>query len=206
MPDYPFLLTSKPSPFGRLARAARLHLGLQDQIAVDMPAPEKVKLSAEAISPLARIPILVLSETDFIVDSRTIMIYFDQLASEPALKLTGPQSAPVLSRLAIVTGLLDSALLILYEGRFHTPENRSADWIAMQNGKILETLTYFSGIIPEEASSPIDGGDLALAIALEYLDFRFEGAWRADHPKLVNWLESMNALVPTLAQTSPLSA
>ena len=57
-----------------------------------------------------------------------------------------------------------------------------------------------------EPAEPVNAGDLALAVALEYLDFRFEGAGRADHPGLCDWLERMNARVPTLAETSPLPA
>lgn len=52
MSEYPILLTSTPSPFGRVARAARLHLGLEHKIAVDLPAPADTKKAAQAISPL----------------------------------------------------------------------------------------------------------------------------------------------------------
>ena len=44
---------------------------------------------------------------------------------------------------------------------------------------------------------------IALACALGYRDFRFEGSWRPDHPALVAWLEEFEAKVPSFAATRP---
>ena len=43
--------------------------------------------------------------------------------------------------------------------------------------------------------------EVALACALGYLDLRFEGRWRADHPGLVAWLDQFAARVPAFAAT-----
>jgi hypothetical protein len=40
-----------------------------------------------------------------------------------------------------------------------------------------------------------------LACALGYLDLRFEGLWRSDHPRLVAWLEAFSAGVPAFEAT-----
>ena len=45
-------------------------------------------------------------------------------------------------------------------------------------------------------------GEIAVACALGYLDLRFAGAWRADHPRLVGWLEAFSAAVPAYAATA----
>ena len=47
----------------------------------------------------------------------------------------------------------------------------------------------------------IDAGTIALACALGYLDLRFEGAWRADHPRLVAWLEVFAEATPSFEAT-----
>ena len=39
-------------------------------------------------------------------------------------------------------------------------------------------------------------GQITLACALGYRDFRFKGTWRKDHPRLVAWLDSFAARVP----------
>ncbi len=51
--------------------------------------------------------------------------------------------------------------------------------------------------------SPPTVGQITLACALGYLDFRFKGEWRKDHPRLVAWLDSFAARVPSFAATAP---
>ena len=46
-------------------------------------------------------------------------------------------------------------------------------------------------------------GQITLACALGYRDFRFGGTWRGQHPRLVAWLESFAARVPAFAATAP---
>jgi glutathione S-transferase len=48
-----------------------------------------------------------------------------------------------------------------------------------------------------------DVGQIALACALGYRDFRFGGSWRSDHPRLVAWLDNFAARVPAFAATKP---
>ena len=51
----------------------------------------------------------------------------------------------------------------------------------------------------EPALSPagrVTVGEIALACALGYLDLRFAGAWRAQHTRLVQWLDAFSAAVP----------
>ena len=48
---------------------------------------------------------------------------------------------------------------------------------------------------------PITVGHVALACALGYLDLRFEGAWRVDHPHLVEWLDRFAEAVPAFEAT-----
>ena len=48
-----------------------------------------------------------------------------------------------------------------------------------------------------------DVGQIALACALGYRDFRFAGSWRKDHPRLVAWLDNFAARVPAFAATRP---
>ena len=46
-------------------------------------------------------------------------------------------------------------------------------------------------------------GQITLACALGYRDFRFGGGWRGDHPRLVAWLDNFAARVPAFAATKP---
>jgi glutathione S-transferase len=55
---------------------------------------------------------------------------------------------------------------------------------------------------PALAAVP-DVGQITLACALGYRDFRFSGTWRDGHPKLVAWLDKFSAQVPAFAATKP---
>ena len=48
-----------------------------------------------------------------------------------------------------------------------------------------------------------DVGQITVACALGYRDFRFGDGWRKDHPRLVAWLDGFAARVPAFAATKP---
>jgi glutathione S-transferase len=88
----------------------------------------------------------------------------------------------------------------VYEGRWRTPENHEAKWLAYQANKVTRALNVLEASPP--AVDPIPSvGQIALACLLGYRDLRFAGAWRADYPRLVAWLGSFEKQVPAFAQT-----
>ena len=80
---------------------------------------------------------------------------------------------------------------------------RSPSWVALQRGKVERALAALEASPPAAITAPgqVHVGAAALASALGYLDLRFEGAWRAGHPRLAAWLESFAASVPAFAAT-----
>jgi len=72
---------------------------------------------------------------------------------------------------------------------------RSEKRVAYQSDKIARALRAFDQAPPEEVS---DVGTKALASAL---DLRFEGAWRAEHPRLVSWLDVFSDATPSFEAT-----
>jgi glutathione S-transferase len=56
---------------------------------------------------------------------------------------------------------------------------------------------------PPKLSAKPHVGHIALACALGHRDFRFDGSWRKDHPRLVEWLKQFEATVPSYAATRP---
>jgi len=75
---------------------------------------------------------------------------------------------------------------------------RFSDWTELQQGKIERSLAALEAAPP---SGPIDIGHIAVATALGYLDLRFDGAWRATHPKLVAWLDAFSSATPSFEAT-----
>jgi len=78
------------------------------------------------------------------------------------------------------------------------PGMRPEKWMAYQSDKIARALSAFEPAPPEEIC---DVGTIALACALGYLDLRFEGAWRTEHPRLVSWLDVFSDATPSFEAT-----
>ena len=75
-------------------------------------------------------------------------------------------------------------------------------WIDMQQSKIDTAVALLESAPPQWASHP-DYGHLTIAAALGYLDFRHAGKWRANSPKMVDWLDGFAQAVPSFADTTP---
>jgi glutathione S-transferase len=73
-------------------------------------------------------------------------------------------------------------------------------WIEHQRGKVERAFAVLEAAPPKLDAVP-DVGAITLACALGYGDLRFEGKWRAGHPKLVKWLDEFAAKVPAFENT-----
>ena len=82
------------------------------------------------ISPLTRIPALVLDDGEVLIDSAAILDHLDEQASDTALiPASGPARRLVLQMTALAQGTLEKAGAVVYERHFHPLEHRSADWL-----------------------------------------------------------------------------
>lgn len=193
------LRSSPASPFGRKVKLAALELGLMDRIeivAADTNDPSEVLRQQ---NPLGKIPTLVLEDGTTLFDSRVIVEYLDHLAGGKLIP-AGEARFTQLRLQALADGICDAALLKVYEGRFRPEEGRNANWVAHQDGKVARGLAALEAAPPAFTDRPRIG-EIALACALGYLDLRFEGKWRAGHPKLVAWLDDFAARVPAFEET-----
>lgn len=193
------LRSSPASPFGRKVKLAALELGLMDRIeivAADTTDPSEVLRQQ---NPLGKIPTLVLEDGTTLFDSRVIVDYLDHLSGGKLIP-AGEARFTQLRLQALADGICDAALLKVYEGRFRPEEGRNANWVAHQDGKVARGLAALEAAPPAFTDRP-RVGEIALACALGYLDLRFEGKWRAGHPKLVAWLDDFAARVPAFEET-----
>jgi len=197
------LITSDLSPYGRIVRVARLHMGLQERIALEKYSPQEVKKIIAGISPIAKVPVLLFPSGQFVADSRNILQFFDCIEPEKRLCPSGYEATKVVSRLALVYGILDAALALLYEDRFHSEGMRSEPWIQLQSNKILRTVKFLLKEKFDCADQVINIDSIAFTVALEYLRFRFSWLWNIQSEEASEWIEQMQLKVPSLRQTSP---
>lgn len=194
------LRSSPPSPFGRKVRIAAAVLGVDDRIEVQNADTNDPAEPLRQQNPLGKIPTLVVEDGTTLYDSRLILDYLDHIAGGGRIIPAGPARFAVLARQALADGLMEAALLQVYEARWRPEDRRDDKWLAHQAGKVSRALAAFE-VEPGVLDAIPDVGQIALACALGYLDLRFSGLWRQDHPKLVAWLDAFAAAVPSFEAT-----
>ena len=188
------LRSSPASPFVRKVRIAANVLGLERDIAVEPADTMNPSDSVRRQNPLGKIAALVLEDILEYLDHRAgggRIVPNDAGARFSALRLQ-----------ALADGLMDASILLIYEGRWRPAERHEPKWVDHQAGKVARTLAALEAAPPALTATP-DVGQIALACALGYRDYRFEGTWRRDHPRLVAWLDEFAARVPAFAATKP---
>ena len=193
------LRSSLASPFGRKVMIAAAVAGLASRITV---VPADTNDAADSLrhqNPLGKIPTLLLDDGTVLYDSRVIVEYFDHLAGGGVLIPADPaRRFATLTAQALGDGMIDAAILIVYEARWRDESLRSARWIDHQRGKIDRALAALAAAPP---AGGLDIGHVAVACALGYLDLRHGGWWRAPYPGLVAWLDGFAAAVPAFEAT-----
>jgi len=196
------LMSSLLSPYVRKVRIAAAIKGLSDAIELVATDTNVTNPEINRVNPLAKVPTLVVDGTS-IYDSHVICEYLDGRAAGPRLfPDQQPERIKTLTLAALGDGMLEAALLLVYEMRFRPQEKWHAPWQQRQQDKIDRALDHLEAEPPAWGESP-DYGHLTLACALGYLDFRHEGKWRTGHPKLVAWLDGFARTVPAFEATRP---
>ncbi len=174
--------------------------GFRDRFEVVMADTADPADSLRSQNPLGKIPALILENGEVLFDSRVILEFLDSLAGgDRIIPAAGPQRFAALARQALADGLVDAAILQVYEQRWREPEMRSAKWLDHQSGKVARALAAAEANLQPDGVQ--DVGTIALACALGYLDLRFSGQWRPAHPRLVGWLDRFSAATPAFEAT-----
>ncbi len=193
------VLSSPASPFGRKVKITAKLKGLYDRIIFETVSATDVGDT----NPLSKIPALITDDGMAIYDSPVICEYLDaQVASPVLFPGEGAKRWRALTLGALGDGIIDAAIMLVYESRHRPAEMRVESWCQMQQKKIDQALDHLEATPPEMGSQP-HYGHVTLAVALAYLDFRHEGKWRAGHPKMVAWLNAFDAAVPAFKETAP---
>jgi glutathione S-transferase len=201
------LRSSPASPFGRKVRIAIALLGLDGEIRVEPADPTNIADTLRQQNPLGKIPALIAEDGTAYYDSRVILEFLDECAGGGRIVPREARARLAALRLqALADGILDASILTVYEARWRTHEHHEQKWLDHQAGKVTRALGVLESNPPAldtAAGSLPSVGQIALACALGYRDFRFAQSWRADHPRLLAWLDDFAARVPAFAATAP---
>lgn len=194
------ITASGASPYVRKVMACAIARGIDQQLEKWTIATTDPVLSNS--NPLGKVPTLINDEGVALFDSPVICEFLDSIGSAPALfPAAGPARWAALRLQAIGDGILDASQPRRREIALPQDEGR-VGYIDLQRGKVARAVD----MLEKEASSLgalKTVGDIAVACALGYLDFRFANEpWRPGHPKLEAWYASVVGL-PPMAKTAP---
>jgi glutathione S-transferase len=181
------LTFSPASPFARKVRIAAIETGLIDRIEFTPAtvAPGQANEEYSKITPLKKLPVLILDNGDVILDSYVIVEYLDELAGGGKLiPASGPERWKVKSDHSLLQGMLDSMLLCRYEGMVRPEPLRWKAWSDDHWNRAWTGMARFESK-PDVLSGPFNIAQIGLVCVLGYADFRFaDCGWRKAYPKL----------------------
>jgi glutathione S-transferase len=144
-------------------------------------------------NPLGKVPALERPDGPALYDSRVICRYLDDRAAS-GLYPEGARLWDTLTVEATGDGILDAALLMVYEGRIRPEQLRFAPWVEGQWAKVDRALDALETRWIVHLEGPLDAGQIAVGCALGYLDFRHDARdWRNRRPRLTGWFAGFDA-------------
>jgi glutathione S-transferase len=180
------LTFSPASPFARKVRIAAIETGLIDKIEL-LPAtvvPGQANDEYSRITPLKKLPVLILGNGDVILDSYVIVEYLDELAGGRLIPGYGPRRWQVKTDHSLINGMLDSMLLCRYEKMVRPQGLQWQAWSDDHWNRAWTGMARFENK-PDVLSGPFDIVQIGLVCVLGYADFRFaDCGWRKAFPKL----------------------
>ena len=201
------LLYVRASPFVRKVMVLLAEAGRTGdvELVAGFGSPTAPHPAVVAANPVGKIPCLILDDGTTLYDSRVITRYLDE---RHGLGLY-PRDERVWATLTLeahADGILDAAVLCVYESRCRDEAIRSPAWLAGQHAKITRALDALEARWLGHLDGPLDIGQIAVGCALEYLDFRLEiggwPPWREGRTPLAAWAEAFGER-PSMRTTRP---
>lgn len=187
------LTFSAASPFARKVRIAAIELGLIDKIQL-VPVTVKVGEPNEEyskITPLKKLPVLILDDGEVILDSYVIVEYLNELAGGGLIPECGPTRWRVKSDHSLLQGMLDSMLLCRYENVMRPQGLHWKAWHDDHWNRVWTGMARFEAR-DDLLSGPLTIAQIALVCVLGYADFRFaDCGWHKTYPNLERFHQKM---------------
>lgn len=199
------LYHASASPFVRKVMVLLHETGQIDDVEI---VPTMVTVTADnpdyfAKNPLGKIPALERGDGPTLYDSRVISAYLDDRAGAGLLP-TGAALWDTLTLQATGDGIMDSAVSMVYEGRVRPEDKQWSGWLDAHWAKVDRAVAALNERWMSHLNGPLDLGQISVACALGYLDFRHaDRDWRKGREALADWYAafsqrpSMQATVPS---------
>ena len=187
------LTFSPASPFARKVRIAAIELNLIDKIEL-VPAtvaPGTANEEYQRITPLKKLPVLILNNGDVILDSYVIVEYLNEIAGGSLIPDYGPTRWKVKTDHSVLQGMLDSMLLCRYEKMVRPQGSLWQAWYDDHWNRAWTGMARFERR-DDVLGGPLTIAQIELVCVLGYADFRFaDCGWRKAYPKLDKFHQKM---------------
>ncbi len=131
------------------------------------------------VNPLGKIPALVLDDGAVMLDSRVIAEFLDQ---DGMFHPEGPARWRALHLQALGDGIAEAAVAHSILGRDDPPP------IVSRDRHMAAVLRGLDVLERNDMQDPPSIGEVAVACALSYLDFRYPDLdWKSSRPRLATW-------------------
>lgn len=194
------------SPYVRKVMIVAHLLGVTDKIEKLTAAASPITRDRNiiAFNPLTKVPSAKTDDGLLLFDSRVICEYLDSQGNGGLFPTAGRARWIALMQQALGDGLLDAALLVRYERAVRPEALQWKEWDAGQFSKIIDCLNEIETQAPTLEIKRFTIGEITIACALGYLDFRFpETAWRDTHPHTAKWFAEFAKMPAMVATEAP---
>ena len=196
------LIYSVPSPYARKARLALIEARLEGRVEIEAIDPWADPPGFRGDNPLGKVPTLIRDDGPPLFQSNAVCEYLNSIGDAQLYPTDGPKRWAALRQLALSDGILDASVTVRMELTFHEPDQISQKLVERQELSVAQALDALESEAPD-LSGPVTIGQISVACALGYRDFRFADVdWRAAHPQLAGWFMDF-ADRPSMTATDP---
>ncbi len=198
------LYSSSTSPYVRKVLVT-LHETGQFSDVEEIPASGTPLAPADrlpAANPLGKVPALERPDGPALYDSRVICQFLNARAG--AALYNPARYFDILTIEATADGILDAALLMVYEARLRPEDKQFPDFVEGQWRKVAQALDVLNTRWISHLLGPLDAGQIAVGAALGYLDLRHDARnWRQGRDGLADWYAAFAARDSMIATAPP---
>ncbi|TSD88237.1 glutathione S-transferase [Mycobacterium sp. KBS0706] len=198
------LLYQTHSPYARKVLVMAHEAGLAGRIEVihHETSPTRRNEAVFAANPLGKVPVLICEDGLALFDSVAICDHLDGLHDGPKLIPPAGRARALALRLqALAQGLADAGIALRWETE-RRPE--ALRYPALAEGQAAKLQAGYDFIEREvDLDGPVELGQIALATALSWLEFRGLPEFRPGRPRLSAWFDAFSRRPSMLA--TPLS-
>lgn len=190
------LLYQTHSPYARKVLVLAHEAGLAARLDVvhHETSPTRRNDEVYAVNPLGKVPVLVLDDGVALFDSTVICDFLDSLHGGGCfIPAAGPDRYRVLRQQSIAQGLCEAGIAVRHEtvrrpAQYRYPEMRDG-----QMAKLVASYDLLEQQMKDVDVTDVDLGRIALATALDWIEFRNLPDFRAGRPCLTRWFTTFRS-------------